>query len=65
VNSRFGTKRFPPFEIAAGSSEPLECYLDFYDTGTFENQLHVYVDVGGVLHEFELKVHGTVQPAVK
>jgi hypothetical protein len=51
--------------VAAGSSEPIECSLDFYRPGAFTNQVHVYVDVRGELREFVLTVYGTVNEGGK
>jgi hypothetical protein len=60
VNCRFGPKREPPFEIAAGVTEIIECELDVFQPGTFSAQIHVFIDDGG-LHESILTVAGDAQ----
>lgn len=62
MRCRFGTKHEPPYEIAAGATDVLDCTLEVVRAGEFENQLHVYVNDAG-LREIVLKVHGKVETA--
>jgi hypothetical protein len=50
-------KHEPPFVVAAGASEPIECSLEVGRAGDFEGQIHVYYDDGG-LRETVLVIRG-------
>ena len=50
-------KRDVPFEIPAGTSEDLECILETREAGTFDSQIHLYVDDLG-LRELIMTVQG-------
>jgi hypothetical protein len=53
-------KREAPFVIPAGKTERLECTVEPIRPGSFENQLHVFVDDRGT-REIVVMVRGTAR----